>query len=381
MRSLAIGVIATIGFAACAASDTDTADTTGASTAPATPTSDAAAPDDTSPDEAAPDDTVADIVADTAAPTTASDEPATTDTTESEPATSEAAPVTEPAQAADESDSEPTTTAESGATGADLTADRPYDVFVPSAYDETTPTPLVLLLHGYTASGDIQEAYFQFEPLAESRGFLYVHPDGTVDPRGEQFWNATDACCAFGPNPPDDAAYLMAIIEQVSTEYNVDPKAVFLAGHSNGGFMSYRMACDHADTIAGIASLAGASFADIADCTPSEPVSVLQVHGTDDETIAFTGGAIIGSEYPSAAETVGYWSDYNGCDATPTSTADVLDLDSGIDGAESDIDAFAGCSQGTEVNLWTIDGGRHVPPVTEEFSAGVIDFLLAHPKP
>lgn len=273
------------------------------------------------------------------------------------------------------------TVAESDAGDEDATADRPYDVFVPSGYDPTTPVPLILLLHGYTASGEIQESYFEFEPLAESRGFLYVHPDGTVDANGARFWNATDACCAFGSNPPDDVAYLMSIIEEVSAEYSVDPKAVFLAGHSNGGFMSYRMACEQADTIAGIASLAGATFADTTDCAPSESVSVLQVHGTDDETIAYNGGGIIGTSYPSARETVESWVAYNECDSTSAITTDVLDLDGSIEGSESDAEVFGSCENGAVVELWTIDAGSHIPDVTEDFSAAVVDFLLAHPKP
>ena len=283
-------------------------------------------------------------------------------------------PATEPDEAA-------ATIDESSAANDQLTAGRPYDVFAPTGYDAGAPTPLVLLLHGYGASGDIQESYFKFETLAESRGFLYVHPDGTVDPSGAQFWNATDACCSIGGDVIDDAAYLVAVIEQVSAEYNVDPKAIFLAGHSNGGFMSYRMACQHADTIAGIASLAGATFADTADCTPSEPVSVLQVHGTSDETILYDGGSVGGPDYPSAQQSVESWVGYNGCDTRPTITADALDLDGGIDGAESDVEAFGGCAQGSEVELWSINGGSHIPGVTADFSAGVIDFLLAHPKP
>lgn len=315
--------------------------------------------------------------------TTASDDtsPGTTPPETAAPATTPATDPAEPSPSPIEPDSTTTTAAAASQVTVDPTADRPYDVFVPTGYDAAAATPLVLLLHGYTASGNVQEAYFKFEPLAESRGFLYVHPDGTVDARGEQFWNATDACCAFGPNPPDDAAYLMAIIEQVSAEYNVDPKAIFLAGHSNGGFMSYRMACEHADTIAGIASLAGATFADTPDCTPSEPVSVLQVHGTSDETITYDGGSIVGSDYPSARQTVESWVAYNGCDTTPTITADALDLDGGIDGSESDAEAFSGCDLGAVVELWTIDGGSHTPGITENFSAGVIDFLLANPKP
>ena len=351
-------MVVVVGFAACSGSDSDSAATTAATTlsneaettvAETTPTPEATAAETTTPEAATPE---------TTAP----------ETTEPEPSTSEPNSTTE-------------TIAESSAANDELTANRPYDVFVPTGYDAAAPTPLVLLLHGYTASGDIQEAYFQLEPLAESRGFLYVHPDGTVDAAGQQFWNGTDACCAFGGDAPDDAAYLMAIIEQVSAVYNVDPKAVFLAGHSNGGFMSYRMACEHADTIAGIASLAGASFADEDDCAPSEPVSVLQVHGTSDETIKYDGGSIASVEYPSAPQTVQHWVAYNGCDTTPTSTVDALDLDGGIDGVESDVEAFSGCEQGSAVELWTIDGGSHIPGVTMNFSVGVIDFLLAHPKP
>ena len=356
MRASALGVVVALGFAACSGSDSDSADTTSATT----PSTEA-------------ETTVAATTPETTVPETTTPETTAPETTAPE--------TTEPSPSSSEPDSTTETIAESSGANDELTADRPYDVFVPTGYDAAAPTPLVLLLHGYTASGDIQEAFFKFEPLAESRGFLYVHPDGTVDAAGQQHWNATDACCAFGTDAPDDAAYLMAIIEQVSAEYNVDPKAIFLAGHSNGGFMSYRMACQHADTIAGIASLAGATFADTTDCTPSEPVSVLQIHGTSDETIAYDGGSIAGVDYPSAPQTVESWVTYNGCDTTPTITADALDLDGGIDGAESDAEAFGGCEQGSEVELWTIDGGSHIPDITADFSVGVIDFLLAHPKP
>src|SRR5262245_31050828 len=119
--------------------------------------------------------------------------------------------------------------------------DRPVEVFVPSSYEEGTPTALVLLLHGYTASRNQQELYFQIEPQAEARGFLYAHPDGTKDTGGSQFWNATDACCDLYNSGVDDSGYLAMVIEQIKAKYTVDAKRVFLAGHSNGGFMSYRM--------------------------------------------------------------------------------------------------------------------------------------------
>ncbi|MEQ1703923.1 MAG: alpha/beta fold hydrolase [Ilumatobacteraceae bacterium] len=303
--------------------------------------------DDASPASSAPTTEASTTVASTAAPTTVADTVA--------PETTEAAPPV------------------------DFTA-RPFEVFTPSSYDEATPMPLVVLLHGFGASGDIQEAYFQLQPLAEERGFLYVHPDGTVNQIGRQFWNATDACCGFATTI-DDSGYLLALIEQVEADYNVDPRRIYLVGHSNGGFMSYRMACDHADKIAAIASLAGATFADVEDCDPSEPVSVLQIHGTADETIPYTGGTILGNDHPSAQTTVDTWAGYNECAATTVDAAAALDLDANLAGAETSTEVFEDCPTGIGVELWTIDGGAHIPARTTDMSIGIIDFLFAHPKP
>src|SRR5205814_3467937 len=114
---------------------------------------------------------------------------------------------------------------------------------VPPGYDATKPTPLLILLHGYTASGAQQEMYFKLGPVANAQGFLYAIPDGTVDGAGNRFWNATDACCNYFGSAVDDVAYLGAIMDDVGTRYNVDPKPIFVVGHSNGGFMAHRLAC------------------------------------------------------------------------------------------------------------------------------------------
>ena len=257
--------------------------------------------------------------------------------------------------------------------------ERPYEVFVPSVYDGATPTPLVILLHGYTASGSLQEAYWQIQPHAEARGFLYVHPDGTQDTQGNQFWNATDACCNFTGSDVDDSAYLRSIIDQVKAQYNVDPKRVFVMGHSNGGFMSYRMACDHADAIAAIASLAGATFNDPTLCQPSEPVSVLQIHGTADTTILYDGGSNDPFVYPGAVATVEAWATYNDC-ALTTEPGTSLDLDSGLAGDETTVTRY-GCALEGKAELWTIDGGSHIPALSDSFAPSILDFLFAHPKP
>jgi polyhydroxybutyrate depolymerase len=254
-------------------------------------------------------------------------------------------------------------------------------VFVPKSYDGSTAVPLIISLHGYTSSGAKQDLYFKLQPLAEQRGFLYIYPDGTKDAAANQFWNATDACCDLRAVGIDDAAYLLSMIEQVQQKYKVDPKRIYIVGHSNGAFMSYRMACDHADKVAAIVSLAGATFADPARCKPSQPVSVLQVHGTADNVIPYTGGQILGHTFPSADKTVSTWASLDGCGATPAASPTKLNLDDELEGDDASVSTFTGCASGTSVELWSIKGGAHSPNLSAAFSSGLVDFLYGHPKP
>lgn len=258
---------------------------------------------------------------------------------------------------------------------------RPVSVYVPASY-ACTPTPLVVMLHGYSASGATEESYLQITAQAEARGFLYAHPDGTTDSAGNKFWNATDACCNLFGASVDDSGYLSGLITEIGRHYSVDPKRVFLVGHSNGAFMSYRMACDHADQIAAIASLAGAMFQDVASCTPSNPVAVLEIHGTADTTIPYNGGAIAGHAFPSAPTTIADWVTFDGCSSTPDTSSPSLDLDSMLAGNETDVTRYpTGCQPGGHAELWSIQGGSHIPSLSASFTPAVVDFLLAHPKP
>ena len=260
--------------------------------------------------------------------------------------------------------------------------DRPVTVHVPASYVPAVATPLVILLHGYGASGALQDLYFGMTAVSDARGFLYAAPDGTVDADGKRFWNATDACCDLHATNVDDSAYISSLIRQIQARYNVDPKRIFLVGHSNGAFMSHRMACDHADQIAAIASLAGAMFSDVTKCVPSAPVSVLQIHGTADDTIVFDGGQIGGHTYPGAKTTVSDWVTFDGCSSTADTSAPPLDLDTRLAGSETTVTKYAaGCKPGGHAELWTITGGSHLPSLSSTFSASVVDFLFAHPKP
>jgi len=266
----------------------------------------------------------------------------------------------------------------------DITVDAgrgPITVNVPPGYDADEPAPLVMLLHGYTSSGAVQEAYMQFTPLSDSRGFLFLAPDGLTDASGAQYWNGTNACCDFDSGDTDDSGYLRALIEEVQAELSVDPKRIYVTGHSNGGFMSYRMGCDHADLVAAIAPLAGTTFLDPLMCNPSEPVSVLHMHGTSDFTIRYDG-ACIGEEcYPGAVDSLNIWAAYNGCGGR-TSSGGAFDYDENRRGTETIVRRNVnGCPDGGALELWRMTGSSHVPNFTEDWNDAVIDFFEANPKP
>lgn len=265
-----------------------------------------------------------------------------------------------------------------------LIAARPFDYQVPPGYSPAQPTPFVILLHGYGANGFLQDSYFHLGELAAQQGFLYAFPDGTADSGGHLFWNATDACCNLDHKDVDDVAYVKAIIRDARARYNVDPKRIYLVGHSNGGFLAHRMACEAADQLAAIVSLAGMTWNDATRCQPHSAVSVLQVHGDADDIIHYTGGLFAPNHdlavYPSASDTVAQWAQLNHCTGPRAATGMPLDIDIGLPGSETTVERYAGCPQGA-VELWTIAGGGHTPRLAPAWPALIYGFLAAHAKP
>ena len=257
-----------------------------------------------------------------------------------------------------------------------LGGDRPALVYVPDDYDAATPTPLVILLHGYSATGPVQDLYLAFHERATEAGLIAVVPTGTADAFGVHFWNADPAwCCNFGGSDVDDEGYLLGLISEAAGRFNVDPARVYLLGHSNGGFMAHRMACAHADVIAGVVSIAGALPKAIGDCVPGRPVTVVEVHGTLDAVISYYGNFA----YPSAEATVDRWVGYDGCDPVPVASGG-FDYDSAVLGAETQKLVWDGCDGDALVSRWTLSGSGHVPLFTAGFLPDAFAFLLSHTR-
>ncbi|MAT29900.1 MAG: hypothetical protein CMN31_16225 [Sandaracinus sp.] len=256
--------------------------------------------------------------------------------------------------------------------------DRPAAVRVPIDYDPAEPAALIVLLHGFGASGVVQDAYLGLSGAARTRNTIVVLPDGTENPSGQRYWNATDACCDFEGTEVDDVAYVRSLVSEVQEHYAVDPDRIYLFGHSNGGFMSYHLACEGPDPFAAIATLAGATWNDPANCTPERPLSVLQIHGTADETIAYEGGIINAAVYPSAAESVAFFAEEAGCDAEPVE-GERFDFTSDVDGAETVESVYEGCGE-VDVRLWTLEAGGHIPVLADGAIERVVDWLLAQSR-
>jgi polyhydroxybutyrate depolymerase len=251
---------------------------------------------------------------------------------------------------------------------------RPAMFVIPPAHDGATPLPLVLLLHGYSSSAAIQDAWFRATGAARTMGFYLIVPDGTLDAGGSRFWNATPECCDHDRTGVDDVAYLGSLLDEAQARVAVDRTRIYLVGHSNGGYMSYRIACELSDRVAAIASLAGGDFVGEGDCVPERPVAVLQVHGDLDDRVPYLASA--GS--PGARETAQRWARRAGC-TDAGAMLEPIDLERTLDGAETEVERFASaCTSGVDAELWTIRGGSHVPAFTTEWMPRAIGWLLRH---
>jgi polyhydroxybutyrate depolymerase len=284
----------------------------------------------------------------------------------------------------------PVTPTASGAAAAGTTevssAGRPAELRAPGCV--TALSPLVVLLHGYSASAAIQNGYLHVSEQAATRGLYVLLPNGTPEvPSGNRFWDAMPACCNFNGPPVDDVGYLDALIDQAIATRPIDPDRVYVLGHSNGGFMAYRLACELSQEVAAIAVLAGSDYGNASDCgaTGRQPVSVLHLHGDADVTIPYLGDDLLGaplniptSPYPGAEAVRDRWAALAGCDPVPVAGAPI-DFIATLPGAETTVTAHTGCADGIDVQLDTIVGGGHIPTLDPaRVGSDILDWLLDH---
>lgn len=251
---------------------------------------------------------------------------------------------------------------------------RTYLVHEPAGAVHGVPLPLLIVFHGAGANAAKAERVTGFTADANDDGFLVAYPNGTaanaID--GELAWNAGACCGVPKADNVDDVAFVMAMIAELGSEYAVDPERIFLVGFSNGGMLSYRLACQYGNAFAGIAVVGGAL--NYSPCRPPTPVSVLIVHGTTDATVPYGGGptndrtaARFGQWSNSSVEfATEFWLETDRCELDAVSiTEDPLAIDSYLD-----------CALGSRVQVATIAGGTHTWPRLESSGVDASELIL-----
>ena len=164
-------------------------------------------------------------------------------------------------------------------------------------------------------------------------------------------------------NKIDDVEFTRKVLDDLATTANIDSKRVFATRMSNGGIMSYRLASELSDQIAAIAPVGGPMGTDT--CKPKRPVSVIHLHGTDDEPAPFKGGkgkGLSGTEFYSVEHSIQAWVKANGCEKEPVVTKI---LDTVKDGTTVTRKTYGSGKEGSEVVLIEIEGGGHTWPGQE----------------
>lgn len=256
-----------------------------------------------------------------------------------------------------------------------LGGDRPAAVMAPLDWTPARTWPLVIVLHGFSANGMLQAYYLGLPDHVTDRGAILLIPEGTINSENYQFWNAYPACCDWENSGVDDVGYLSTLIDEAVATLAVDPKRVFLIGHSNGGFMSFRLACEVPGKVAGLAAIAG-SMSPTPECAPDSPVSILTIHGTLDDSVPYEGRPLALRPTLSAQEILAKWAALDECAEGPVDGG-AIDYDADVAGDETTRTSWTGCAQGRRVEHWKMDGTNHVPGFNAAFQDDVVDWLLA----
>jgi poly(3-hydroxybutyrate) depolymerase len=252
-------------------------------------------------------------------------------------------------------------------------ADRPTELFLPPPDNSKELTGILINLHGYSGDSISQTNYTYLKESALAAGLAYVAPNGLKDGSGNRYWNASNACCDFAKSGVNDVEYIDGLIDEISDSYNLDKSRVYLFGHSNGHFMSYQYLCTSKKQVAAIAGLAGSMDIDREQCS-GKSANVLHIHGDADATISYSGGALFSRSYPAVSEVVKRWSKNNQCTAASEKKSDLI---AAMSGPETTTSLF-NCSNGS-LELWTINGGVHVPVLDRGFADKVISWLTLKP--
>lgn len=254
---------------------------------------------------------------------------------------------------------------------------RVYWLYEPAGLSADEPVPLVVVLHGGGGDGLMYADWTGFDALASQEGFVVAYPEGWG-----RTWNARTCCFLAWRSNVDDVGFMNSLVDQVSARRTIDPGRVYATGHSNGAMLSHILACQ-SPRFAAVAAVAGTMGP---PCDPQQPVSLLHIHGTADNNAPYEGGqgsdGFTATEHYPVRPLIDEWRARNRCPDPVVQTAGSV---------TSEISE--GCSAGTGVGLYTIEGGGHPWPgssadslrgtsPSQALDATLVawEFFAAHPR-
>ncbi|HEU5048469.1 MAG TPA: PHB depolymerase family esterase [Rickettsiales bacterium] len=231
--------------------------------------------------------------------------------------------------------------------------ERHFLLYRPSHLSTQSPVPLVVVLHGGFGTAEQAEKFYGWDKEADAHGFVVVYPNGY-----QRSWNAGGICCGKAMKENiNDLQFVTEVIERVSRTENIDRRRIYLTGISNGAALAYRYACEGSYPIAAVGSVAGSLST---GCAHPRAVSVMEIHGPDDQNIPLAGG--VGSKGVSKVDWLPVQQTINifrNADQCATAS---LQQDGGVQAAVSL------CPQGRKVALFTVNGAGHQWPGSKHYN-------------
>jgi len=223
---------------------------------------------------------------------------------------------------------------------------RQFFVYEGSGYQGNAP--VLFVLHGYTSRGLWIMNYSGFQSIADDAGLIVIYPQGTLLPAtGQTHWNVGGWTTS---STTDDVGFINSVINFLNNEYSIDSKKIYSTGMSNGGYMSYKLACDLSPRIAAVVSVTGSMTNETTDgCNPTHPTSVAQIHGLQDTVVNYDGN---GFSKP-IEDVMDYWVDINNCTLEP----DTSEISGNNGGGIHDV--YSGCDNQTNVELYLMTNMGH----------------------
>lgn len=199
---------------------------------------------------------------------------------------------------------------------------RTYVLYVSAIYTSSDTVPLIFNIHGGTGDGNQQMQFGDFRPIADTANFIVVHPTALPDASGNPYWNLGDNTDMASVA---DRKFLYNLLGTLKSQYHIDSNKVYSTGFSQGGLMSYLLACFQNVNFAAIASVSGgikvSNFYGV--CAPDRPTPVMEVHGTADPVAGYNGLNTITPSSPPSVNTdtlIKHWVNYNHCNPVPIMT-------------------------------------------------------------